>query len=50
VLEADDLYCYEIENSGWIENPACRLQRINIEELDFRFCSAAFRISLSLLD
>ncbi|HEY2468220.1 MAG TPA: hypothetical protein VGI45_10355 [Terracidiphilus sp.] len=42
VLETDDLYCYEITNSDWIENPACRQERINIEELDFRFCSASF--------
>lgn len=42
VLEAGDLYCYAIENSAWIENPACRLERINIEEMEFRFCSASF--------
>ena len=42
VLEADDLYGYEIENSDWIENPACRLERVNIEQLDFRFCSSSF--------
>ena len=42
MLEADDLYCYEIENSDWIENPACRLERVNIEQLDFRFCSPSF--------
>jgi len=42
VLEADDLYGYEIENSDWIENPACRLERVNIEQLDFRFCAPSF--------
>jgi hypothetical protein len=24
VLESEDLYCYKIEHSEWIENPACR--------------------------
>jgi len=42
VLEADDLYGYEIENADWIENPACRLERVNIEQLDFRFCAPSF--------
>ena len=42
VLQSEDLYCYEIENSDWIENPACRMDRINIEELNFHFCSPSF--------
>lgn len=42
VLEAPDLYCYEIENSDWMENPACRLERVNVNELDFHFCSPSF--------
>ena len=42
VLVADDLYCYEIENSEWIENPACRQEKVNVEQLDFRFCSSSF--------
>jgi hypothetical protein len=42
VLWADDLYCYSIENSAWIENPACRLEQIDVGSLDFHFCSASF--------
>jgi hypothetical protein len=39
VLESDDLYCYSIENSDWIENPACRLERIDVTSLNFNFCA-----------
>lgn len=42
VLHSSDLYCYEIENSEWIENPACRMERISVGELDFHFCSRSF--------
>jgi hypothetical protein len=42
VIWADDLYCYSIENSDWIENPACRLEQIEVESVDFHFCSASF--------
>jgi len=42
VLQSEDLYCYTIENSEWIENPACRMDRINIEGLNFHFCSPSF--------
>lgn len=42
VLHSSDLYCYDIENSEWIENPACRMERIDVEELNFHFCSRSF--------
>lgn len=42
VLESPDLYCYEIEHSEWIENPACRLERIDLRGLDFVFCAPSF--------
>src|SRR5258706_6874993 len=35
VLESPDLYCYQIENSDWIENPSCRLERIDLNRFDF---------------
>ena len=42
VLESDDLYCYQIENSEWIENPSCRLERIYLTGLDFAYCAPSF--------
>ena len=42
VLESDDLYGYLIENSDWIENPACRLDRIDVMGLNFNFCAPSF--------
>lgn len=42
VLESDDLYCYSIENSDWIENPACRLEQIDVLNLNFNFCAPSF--------
>ena len=42
VLHSSDLYCYEIENSDWIEHPACQMEQINVEELSFHFCSRSF--------
>lgn len=42
VLESSDLYCYLIENSDWIENPACRFEKIELNPLDFRFCAPSF--------
>jgi hypothetical protein len=42
ILESPDLYCYQIENSDWMENPACRLERINLTEVDIHFCAPSF--------
>lgn len=42
VLESPDLYCYQIENSEWIENPSCRLERIDLNGLDFVYCAPSF--------
>jgi hypothetical protein len=42
VLESDDLYGYRIENSDWMDNPACRLERIDVAGLDFRVCASSF--------
>ncbi len=42
VLESEDLYCYKIEHSDWIENPACRLQRIDLSGLNFAYCAPSF--------
>jgi hypothetical protein len=35
VLESSDLYCYRIENSDGIENPACRLRNLELSGSDF---------------
>lgn len=42
VLESPDLYCYSIENSHWQENPACRLEEIDLTGLDFAYCATSF--------
>jgi hypothetical protein len=42
VLECPDLYCYQIENSDWMENPFCRLERIDLRGLEFAFCAPSF--------
>ena len=42
VLVSPDLYCYQIENSDWIENPSCRLERIDLSGLDFAYCAPSF--------
>jgi hypothetical protein len=42
VLESGDLYCYRIENSGWIENPACRLEKVDLTSQDFAYCAPSF--------
>ena len=42
VLESPDLYCYRIENSDWMENPTCRLERIDLSELEFAYCAPSF--------
>lgn len=42
VLESPDLYCYQIEHSDWIENPACRLERIDLNGLVFVYCAPSF--------
>lgn len=42
VLESSDLYGLEIENSDWIENPSCRLERIDIQGLAFVYSAPTF--------
>lgn len=42
VLESEDLYCYLFENSDWMLNPACRLERIDLTKLDIQFCAPSF--------
>jgi len=42
VLESPDLYCLQIENSDWIENPSCRAERIDLGSLDFAYCAPSF--------
>jgi hypothetical protein len=42
VLESEDLYCYKVEHSEWIENPACRLERIDLSGLNFVYCAPSF--------
>lgn len=42
VLESEDLYCYRPENSEWIENAACRLERIDLNGLNFAYCAPTF--------
>lgn len=43
VLESSDLYGLKIENSDWIENPSCRLERVDIRELAFVYCAPTFQ-------
>jgi hypothetical protein len=42
VLESEDLYCYRKENSEWIENPACRLDKFDLTTQDFAYCAPSF--------
>ena len=42
VLESPDLYCYQIEHSDWIENPSCRLERIDLSGLEVAYCAPSF--------
>ena len=42
VLESENLYGLQIENSQWIENPACRLERVDLKGLDFAYCAPTF--------
>lgn len=42
VLESEDLYGYQIENSKWIENPSCHLERVDLSGLDFARCASSF--------
>ena len=41
-MESEDLYCYEIANSNWQENPACRIEKIDLISLDFAYCAPTF--------
>jgi hypothetical protein len=42
ILESVDLYGYSVENSDWMENPACRLEQIDLAEVDIHFCAPSF--------
>jgi hypothetical protein len=42
VLGSPDLYCLRTENSDWIENPACRKERIDLAGLEFACCAPSF--------
>jgi hypothetical protein len=42
VLQSADLYCYEVENSDWMENPACRQERIDLTMIEAYFCASSF--------
>ena len=42
VLESPDLYGYQIENSQWIDNPACRHELVDLKGLDFAYCAPSF--------
>lgn len=42
VLESTDLYCYGIEDSDWMENPACRQERIDLTMVEIYFCASSF--------
>ncbi len=42
VLESEDPYCFLIENADWIENPACRLEQVDLAELAFQMCAPSF--------
>jgi hypothetical protein len=42
VLASPDLYGLKIENSDWIENPSCRLERIDLSGLEFVYCAPSF--------
>jgi hypothetical protein len=42
VLESQDLYCYSIENSQWMENQACKSEEIDLVEQGFFYCERSF--------
>jgi len=42
VLGSPDLFCLRIENSHWIENPACRRERIDLAGLTFACRAPSF--------
>ncbi len=42
VLASPDLYSLKVENSDWIENPSCRLERIDLSGLEFAYCASSF--------
>ena len=42
MLESPDLYCYSIENSEWIDNPASRLDCLDLAGLEFVYCAPTF--------
>ena len=37
-----DLYGLKVENSDWIENLSCRLERIDLSGLQFAYCAPSF--------
>jgi hypothetical protein len=42
VLESEDYYGLTAEHSNWIENPACRLEKIDLTVQDFFWCAPSF--------
>lgn len=42
VLESSDFYGLKPENSDWISNPSCRLERIDVQGLRFVYCAPTF--------
>jgi hypothetical protein len=42
VLISPDLYCHQIENSDWMENPSRRLEAIDLAGLEFTYCARSF--------
>ena len=42
VLVSPDLYGLKVENSDWIENPSCHLERIDLSGLEFAYCASSF--------
>lgn len=43
VLESEDLYCYLPEHLDWIENPSCRLERVDLNDSNFAYCAPSFQ-------
>lgn len=42
VLVSPDLYGLKVENSDWIENPSCHLERIDLSRVEFAYCAPSF--------
>ena len=42
VLSSPHLYCYEIEDEEWLDDPSCGLDQIELLELEFTCCALSF--------